>query len=58
MRRPYLILGSLDLSGEYPYMILVRLYIDELASVCEDIPYLSLLVVTASGGVSISSFFS
>ena len=46
---------KLDLSGEYP--ILLRLYIDVLAFVCEDFPCISLLVVTTSGGTSISFTF-
>ena len=38
-------------------MILLRLYIDVLAFVCEDFPCIGLLVVTTSGGTSISFYF-
>ena len=54
-RPPFSCYIKLDLSGEYP--ILLRLYIDVLAFVCEDFPCISLLVVTTSGGTSISFTF-
>ena len=57
IRRPYLSLLLLDLSGEYSFTILLRLYIDDVIYVCEDIPYISLLVVATSGGSSITFFF-